>query len=96
MDVLFRKDKNTKEIVAFLPECPVNYGNILCYMHIGQHSEATLQYYWDTVKATEEEYRPLLEELENIVYNDDILTVKKRLNYDKLSDAWDYLRRKEE
>lgn len=31
MDVLFRKDKNTKEVVAFLPECPVNYGNILCY-----------------------------------------------------------------
>lgn len=93
MDILFRKDKDTKEIVAFLPECPVNYGNILCYMHIGQHSEASLQYYWDTVKATEEEYKPLLEELKNIIY-DDILTVKKRLNYDKLSDAWNYLRRK--
>ena len=66
MDVLFRKDKNTKEVVAFLPECPVNYGNILCYMHIGQHSEATLQYYWDTVKATEEEYKPLLEESESV------------------------------
>lgn len=94
MDVLFRKDKNTKEVVAFLLECPVNYGNILCYMHIGQHSEASLQYYWDTVKTTEEECKPLLEELENIVYNGDILTVKKRLNYDKLSNAWNYLRRK--
>ena len=69
MDVLFRKDKNTKEIVAFLPECPVNYGNILCYMHIGQHSEATLQYYWDTVKATEEEYKPFLEELEKLDFD---------------------------
>lgn len=94
MDILFRKDRKTNKVVAFIPESTVNYGHILSYMHIGQHSEATLQYYWDTVKATEEEYKPLLEELENIVYNDDILTVKKRLNYDKLSDAWDYLRRK--
>lgn len=94
MDILFRKDRKTNEVVAFIPESIVNYGKILSYMHIGQHSEASLEYYWETVKATEEEYKPLLEELENIVYNDDILTVKKRLNYDKLSDVWDYLRRK--
>lgn len=94
MDILFRKDRKTNEVVAFIPESIVNYGKILSYTHIGQHSEASLEYYWETVKATEEEYKPLLEELENIVYNDDILTVKKRLNYDKLSDVWDYLRRK--
>ena len=94
MDILFRKDRKTNEVVAFIPESTVNYGHILSYMHIGQHSEASLQYYWGTVKATEEEYKLLLEELESIVYNDDILTVKKRLNYDKLSNAWDYLRKK--
>lgn len=55
MDILFRKDRKTNEVVAFIPESTVNYGHILSYMHIGQHSEASLQYYWETVKATEEE-----------------------------------------
>lgn len=87
MDVLFRKDKNTKEIVAFIPESAVRYGSILCYTHIGQHSEASLQYYCDTIKATEEEYRPLLEELQSI-YSDEALNVKKRLNMDKLRNSW--------
>lgn len=87
MDVLFRKDRKTNEVVAFIPESTVNYGMILSYMHVGQHSEASLQYYWDTVKAMEEEYKPLLMELERI-YDDKILVVKKRLNMDKLRNMW--------
>ena len=38
MDILFRKDRKTNEVVAFIPESTVNYGHILSYMHIGQHS----------------------------------------------------------
>lgn len=41
MDILFRKDRKTNEVVAFIPESTVNYGHILSYMHIGQHSEAS-------------------------------------------------------
>ena len=87
MDILFRKDRKTNEVVAFIPESTVNYGHILSYMHIGQHSEASLQYYWETVKATEEEYKPLLKELKNI-YDDEALVIKKRLNMDKLRSMW--------
>lgn len=87
MDILFRKDRKTNEVVAFIPESTVNYGHILSYMHIGQHSEASLQYYWETVKATEEEYKPLLKELKSI-YADEALVIKKRLNMDKLRSIW--------
>ena len=87
MDILFRKDRKTNEVVAFIPESTVNYGHILSYMHIGQHSEASLQYYWETVKATEEKYKPLLKELKSI-YADEALVIKKRLNMDKLRSIW--------
>ena len=86
MDILFRKDRKTNEVVAFIPESTVNYGHILSYMHIGQHSEASLQYYWETVKATEEEYKSLLKELKSIY--DEALVIKKRLNMDKLRSMW--------
>lgn len=84
--VIFRKDREGN-IIAFLPELRVNHGNIMSYMHIGQHSEASLQYYWETVKATEEEYKPLLKELKSI-YDDEALVIKKRLNMDKLRSMW--------
>lgn len=41
--VIFRKNGN--DILAFLPEIRVNYGNIMSYMHIGQHSEASYDFY---------------------------------------------------
>ena len=92
--VIFRKAKNpyTKEyeVIAFFPQISANFGNILSYMHIGQHSEATLEFYWETKKATEEEYKPLLNEL-NGIYDDCILEVKQKLNYrDLRNKAWNY------
>lgn len=84
--VIFRKYREGN-IITFLPELRVNHGNIMSYMHIGQHSEASLQYYWETVKATEEEYKPLLKELKSI-YDDEALVIKKRLNMDKLRSMW--------
>ena len=92
--VVFRKTKNPYtneyEVIAFFPQISANFGNILSYMHIGQHSEATLEFYWKTKKATEEEYKPLLNEL-NGIYDDCILEVKQKLNYrDLRNKAWNY------
>ena len=85
--VIFRKDREGN-VIAFLPELRVNHGNIMSYMHIGQHSEASYQFYTDTKKANETEYKSLLEELKRI-YDDCVLVVKQRLYYnDLVNKAW--------
>ena len=86
MQVLFRKDKYTNEVIAFLPEIPVNTGMIMSYMHIGQHDEAALSYYCDTVKANKEEYNDLYDALCEIY--EEKLRIKQRINYDLLRDSW--------
>lgn len=89
--VIFRKVKNPYtgeyEAVAFFPETEANHGNIMSYMHIGQHSEASLEFYWTTKKATEAEYKPLLEEL-RAIYDDCELVVKRKICYNDLQKAW--------
>ena len=85
--VIFRKDKEGN-IIAFIPEAKVNYGNIMSYMHVGQHSEASYQFYTETKKASETEYNSLLKELKRI-YDDCIFVVKQKLCYDDLiNKAW--------
>ena len=85
--VIFRKDRKGN-IIAFLPELRVNRGNIMSYMHIGQHSEASYQFYTETKKADESEYNSLLDELKSI-YDDCTLVVKQKLRYDDLVyKAW--------
>ena len=60
----------------------------MSYMHIGQHSEASYQFYTETKKADKSEYNSLLDELERI-YDDCTLVVKQRLCYDDLvNKAW--------
>lgn len=90
--VIFRKSKNPYtneyEAVAFFPEFEANHGRILSYMHIGQHGEADLGFYHETKKATEVEYKPLLEELKAI-YDDCELVVKQKIGYnDLVNKAW--------
>ena len=89
--VIFRKAENpyTKEyeVIAFFPEIEANHGRILSYMHIGQHGEADLGFYHETKKVTEEEYKPLLNELKEI-YNDYELVIKRKINYKDLYKAW--------
>lgn len=89
--VIFRKEKNPYtneyEVIAFMPELPANYGRIVCYAHMGQHSEADVEYYHNTKKATKAEYKPLLMELKSI-YNDCELVVKQKINYKDLRNAW--------
>jgi len=76
--VIFRKDKQTGEIIAFFPET-YEYGDLMSYAHLGQHSSATIFYYHYTKKATKEEYQELYNELTNLVgYN---LKVMQRMTY---------------
>ena len=78
--VLYRKDKFTGEIIAFLPEVKSRFGSIEVYMHDGQHSGASLDYYHgDTIPAKESEYKELHDELNKIYDNE--LTIRKRMNY---------------
>ena len=89
--VIFRKEKNPYtndyDVIAFMPELKANYGKIVCYARLGQHGEADLEYYQNTIKANESEYKQLLNEL-NGVYNDCELVVKQKINYKDLRNAW--------
>lgn len=83
--VIFRKADG--EIVAFFPEANTNFGNILSYAHLGQHGEASYEFYLSTKKAEEEEYQALFNELKNI-YNEYELVVKRKIYYNDLLKAW--------
>ena len=56
------------EVNAFMPDAEVNPGMIGCYAHVGQHSDASLDYYREGRLATPEEYTDLKTELESIGY----------------------------
>ena len=85
--VIFRKNKYN-DVIAFFPEARVNYGNIMSYMHIGQHGEASYEFYLTTRKANKNEYTDLFAELRKI-YDDCELVVKQKINYNDLRDkAW--------
>lgn len=86
LKVIFRKTKDG-EIIAFFPEASANFGNVLSYMHIGQHGEASMEFYQITKKATEAEYKPLLKELK-VIYYDYNLIIKQKINYHDLRKAW--------
>ena len=85
MDVIFKKDR-TGEVTAFFPETvydgSCNPGMIMCYVHNGQHSEASLDYFNKCRPCSEEVYADLLTELERI-YDDVNLVVKKRAQWGK-------------
>lgn len=68
VDVIFKKDRRNKDIIAFFPDTmydgSYHPGNLMSYAHNGQHSEASVDYYNMCRPATEDEYAPLLHELE--------------------------------
>lgn len=73
--VKFRKFKDENDIIALFPELDHKSGNanprqIMSYMHVGQHGEATetLLTTDELVDATPEEYADLLAELKMIGY----------------------------
>lgn len=81
-EVIFRKFKDG-DVIAFFPyEIADSKGNVMSYMHVGQHGAADYQgLVNDTKLATEDEYKDLFNELENSVgYK---LKVVKKMNYNK-------------
>lgn len=87
MQIIFRKDEKTKDIVAFMPETLVHRYMIMSYMHIGQHCEASLEYYLSTERANKNEYVDLYKELCEI-YGEKELQIKQRLNRKLLEQWW--------
>ena len=74
--VIFRKFPDG-EIIALFPNLVCDYyGNIISYMHVGQHAAAAVGIVKDTKPASPKEFAPLYNELKKIGYN---LQVGKRL-----------------
>lgn len=96
--VVFRKDRRKptddevfygNDVTAFIygDGIPVRYGNIMIYQHVGQHSEASLDYYNSTKPASPDEYADLLAELRSI-YDDVNLVVRRKVDYNILRNEW--------
>ena len=85
-EVMFRRLKweHGDNIMALFPyEIENHNGDVMSYMHIGQHGSANYNHCIDsTTLATPDEYKDLLKELETIGYN---LKIVKRRNYIKLT-----------
>ena len=73
VDVVFKKDGEDGTVVAFFPD-ERNGDMIMSYEHNGQHSDASIDYFNECEPCSEEEYAPLLTELEQ-VYDDCRLNV---------------------
>ena len=57
------------DVVALLLDCEANLGRVVCYQHIGQHGEGVyFGIMGGTRPATEDEIRPLRDELIRIGY----------------------------
>jgi hypothetical protein len=80
--VIFRKFKEG-DIIALFPSLPadLNYYHCTSYMHIGQHSSASIDIIGDTKPVTEQEYKPLYDELVNIVEYDNLKVYRKKQNW---------------
>lgn len=63
--------------VLFFPEYAANLGNIVCYAHIGQHSEAALEYYRQCKNPNTTQQKAaiasLVKEYENTCYGGETL-----------------------
>lgn len=92
-DVIFRKEKDG-QILAVFPHEVVNGRFVMCYAHLGQHSECDYDYCLTRTKlATSGEFEDLENELTlSVGYN---LNIIKRRNYDKYLKSY-YKSRKNE
>ncbi len=72
--VIFRAERSSPhkgDVTAVFPTIPGDYsGSMTCYAHIGQRSACSLGWYLQTRPAEPADYRPLLEELQAIGYDD--------------------------
>ena len=79
MKVIFRKFRDTQDVIALFPEIPAdtNPDNFLSYQHVGQHGACSMFINIITKPTTIEEATPLLNELKSLGYND--LQVGKKI-----------------
>lgn len=69
--IIFKHHEENKETFAFFPdEVFDSKGNKTSYAHIGQHGACSEDYANESRQATAEEYKPLLNELISIGYDD--------------------------
>lgn len=85
IDVMFRVFQG--DVIALFPhEVHNNHGDVVSYMHVGQHGSAD---YKDIVRnarlATPTEYLPLMRELESIGYH---VSIVRRQDSRIYSKAW--------
>lgn len=74
--VVFRKFKDSGNVIALFPEVDHNGRECSSYMYIGQHGPADYDHCIDTtIPATPAEYADLKKELESIGYN---LKIRKK------------------
>lgn len=66
--VLFLLDIMDNDVFAFFPELVEGKHSRLCYDHIGQHSECSIDYAKECKTANDYQYLPLINELNNIGY----------------------------
>ena len=78
MTVIFKKDPEDGEILAFFPDHEAKPGYISCYAHNGQHQEASIDYFDDCEPCDETEYSDLLSEIE-FLYDEYDLDVQENL-----------------
>ena len=75
--VIFRKWKDTGDVIAIFPEIPGNFiGHCMSYERVGQHGVCCPPYVIESTKpCTPDEYHSLMVELESIGYR---LEVRQR------------------
>ena len=76
------------EVMAFFPQATVNPGNVMCYAHVGQHSEASYDFYRTTKACTQKEYQALKDELEECCGYDDLKVVQRITRHDQERAWW--------
>lgn len=76
-----------EEVIAFFPGAPANHGRVMCYSHVGQHCEASYDFYLKKCRpCPAEAYCPLKKELEDVFgYR---FRIMKRMTRKDLEEAW--------
>ena len=90
VDVVFlmtpkREEGDYQEVIAFFPKVMWNAEHNACYCHNGQHGPCCEQFARECRAATEDEYKPLLNELKEIGYEPTVKDANDWLNERKVA-----------
>lgn len=77
MRAIFKVCPKSNDVIAFLPDVIANPGMIMSYMHVGQHGEASREFFYECKHASVEQATELLDELAQIYQ--EVIFVSKRL-----------------